>query len=86
MSSVTATSSSVHDTHGPEKAIDGNERTDFDDCNCCFASNGHEAPWLHLDLNARYTVARIVIWGRTDSKHIVNYMFLLFIKYRHSIL
>lgn len=67
MFSVSTTSSSVYLTNGPNKTIDGNPSMDFDTCNCCFASSGHDIPWLLLDLNAKYSVARIVIAGRTDG-------------------
>lgn len=54
--------------------IDGSNRTDLNDCDCCYASNGSGNGWLHVDLGAVYPVAVIEIFGRTDGKcNLVHY-------------
>lgn len=69
MSRATVTASEEYDINSRAiNVIDGSNRTDFDNCNCCYASNGTGKGWLRVDLRAIYPVAVIEIFGRTDSK------------------
>lgn len=68
LSDATTNASSIYNRSTPHKAIDGNNSTDFINCNCCFASNGGGKQWLLIDLQKNYDVARIDVLGRTDGK------------------
>lgn len=54
----------------PLNAVDGNEETLPDSCDCCAGTTNDKPYWWRLNLGSEYTIKTITFIGRSDSKYV----------------
>ena len=58
--------STVHGGNA-SKAVDGNPDTIYDHGFCSHTNEGHDKPWLTVDLEQRYLIQKVNITNRADN-------------------
>lgn len=63
----------VNTSYAASNAIDENDSTDPEQCDCCASTKVTAGnPWLQINLRDRYSLGRIEIFGRNNSKYYVR--------------
>lgn len=64
---VVTNQTGVYKTYDSTKAIDGKDRYDVNNCNCCSVTNGTVPSWWQIDLREKYLIDTIKIYGGGDT-------------------
>lgn len=54
---------------GPFKAIDGIEKYDVDSCECCSVTDGDTPSWWQINLQNKYLIGDVEIFGRQKGNY-----------------